>query len=158
MSTRSAEGLVPPLPPFRTRPHLSHESGVAIWFTEPAGWVTQVVETVEGSEAMARFMTEEAWPVLRERHPPDTRFILASDFSRLSRYAAGGRASLVDWSRRIHRQIAKSIIVLSPDSPMLVRMGTTSASALLAAVGIDFSVHFGPVSEVVAQESLRAAR
>jgi hypothetical protein len=137
-------------------PRVVHPSGVELWFTDPPGWVTRLARPGPGSIAMAEFISEAAWSSLVAAHPAGTRFVLVADYSLMHGYDKQARQILTSWCLDVRDQLEECVVLLSPGTPSLVRMGFTTGAAVLSAAGLRFRVDFGSLEDVIATYGLRA--
>ena len=144
------------LPPvFPTPPHMEHPSGLRVWLVRPLGVVTQLSRPVNADMDMARFLADEMntklW-MLREHAGEKAVFV--HDWGNLGHYSTEVRKYLTDWGIRIRRDIAALVVVLSPDTSALARMGISVAATALGLAGISLSLETD-VQAVVRKRGLR---
>ncbi len=142
-------------PAFGRAPHLvDPASGLAVWFTQPLGLVTQLHERTHLDEAMARFIADTAYGALCRLRAPGQLFVAVHEWSAMTGYDSAARAVLTDWGVRIRNEVERVVIVLSDAAPKLVRMGVSVASVTLRLAGMRIDAERSP--SVIARLGLRA--
>ncbi len=137
-------------------PHLRSPGGeVSSWIVEPAGMLNEASRGCFVTAALARFITAQV-EALMKRVFPDGKYIYVHDFSRISGYEPRARRILTDWGISRRREVETIVVVTSP-SNAIVRMGVSTAAAVLRARGVDIHVA-DSLAEVVRAHGIRPAR
>ena len=126
-----------PTPPHLRCPH----SPLVVWFTEPLGMLTQLVEPAHGTAAMAEFITGTAWSALQElRGDRAERLLFIHDFSLMDTYDGEARRLLTMWGLSIRRDIDRIVVVQPPVKNRIARMGIAAAATALDMLGVQIEL------------------
>lgn len=117
-------------------PHLhSARLHVRCWFLEPAGVLTKVDAGAPVTAAVAKYISEHVYTVMRAHFPLTRQFLYVHDFSAASSYEPRAREILTEWALRLTGQISRSFLVMPATNP-LFRMGINTATMSLRDDGI----------------------
>ncbi len=132
----------PQRPAFATPPHLRSPDGpLFVWFTEPLGMLTQIMEPMHGSPEMARFISGVAWSALLElRGTRRERMIFVHDFTAMDSYDGEARRILTMWGLSIRSDIERIVVIQPPVKNRLARMGIAAAAAALGMLGVELDL------------------
>ncbi len=121
-------------------PHLhSARLHVRCWFLEPAGVLTKVDAGAPVTAAVAKYISEHVYTVMRAHFPLVGRFIYVHDFSAASSYEPRAREIFTEWALRLSGQISRAFLIM-PASNTLFRMGINTAAMMLRDDGIPIEI------------------
>ncbi len=130
----------PPAPFPGTLAHLHPpRSRVSTWFIEPAGMYNKLDAGAAVTAAVATYISEHVYNLMRARFPLATRFLFIHDFSEASGYDTQGRQILTQWAMRVRSQI-DNVLVITPPSNSVFHMGVNTVAMMLRLGGIPFEV------------------
>lgn len=116
-----------------------------LWLTQPLGIATQFEPSAHLTVRTARLIAGPATDLLLALHrraPQPMRF--AHDWRNLSSYDSAARQILTEWGLNLGAErVARVDVLLSAQTPSIVRMGTTVGQAALAVAGVALRVHYG---------------
>ncbi len=125
------------------------------WITDPPGMVNEFAPGVFVTAELARYVIDEVEAEMKRRWPSARRFVYVHDLSRISGYAPEARRLLTDWGLARREEAERVVIVTSPTNA-LVRMGISTATAVLRAAGMNIEVA-DALAPVLLRERLRPA-
>ncbi|HLV22987.1 MAG TPA: hypothetical protein VKZ49_18990 [Polyangiaceae bacterium] len=119
-------------PAFSEPPHLLHPTGaMAVWFTEPAGMVTQLVRPNRGTTDLACFMAQLAFAALLElRGRRVEQLTFVHDLTLLTGYDEEAKRIWTTWALEIRDRIAR-IVIVQPRAPETLASLEVTATALV---------------------------
>lgn len=112
---------------------------VRSWFLDPAGVLIKVDAGAPVTAAVAKYVSEHIYTVMRAHFPLTSRFLYVHDFSEASSYEPRAREILTEWALRIPDQITRAFLIM-PTSNNLFRMGISTAAMALRDDGIPIEV------------------
>jgi hypothetical protein len=124
-------GILPHLGPGRVR--------VRTWFIEPAGMCNQIEAGTHITGAVATYISEHVYNLMRSRFPLVNRYLYIHDFSGAAGYDTQGRQILTQWAQRVRNQI-EGVFVIVPPSNSVFQMGINTVAMMLRLSGIPFEV------------------
>jgi len=124
-------GITPHLNPPRAR--------VRTWFIEPAGMYNKIDPGAQVTAAVATYISEHVYNLMRSRFPLARRFLYIHDFSEAASYDTQGRHILTQWAMRVRAQI-DSVIVVTPPLNSVFHMGINTVAMMLRLSGIPFEI------------------
>ncbi|HEX2675580.1 MAG TPA: hypothetical protein VHM19_03050 [Polyangiales bacterium] len=143
-------------PFFPEPPHARDPSGkIAVWYTEPAGVVLQLLESCEGTLEMAQWIAGPNAAETRRRFPAENgELIVVFDMRALTGRDPAARATVIEMGKTMRSRV-KRIVLLPPRtfSPTLRRTMEVTL-ALLKVFGLNIDVAQGP-GYVLAETRLR---
>ncbi|OFX25314.1 MAG: hypothetical protein A2V77_23585 [Anaeromyxobacter sp. RBG_16_69_14] len=160
--------------PFRR----SERPPIAVWFTEPAGFVTGGARLARsdrrrgpGSGRGAWFSQEHVLDEHGARFIMDAfdagssivdpsrreRFVFIHEWSRMASYTSAARSTLMRWGIGLRAQVMSIDFVLAKDASSIVRMGVAVVNATFSTFGLPVRAHFGTEAAAVIESlGLRA--
>ncbi len=124
-------GISPHLSPTRVK--------VRTWFVEPAGMCNQIEAGTHINGALATYVSEHVYNLMRSRFPLATRYLFIHDFSGAVSYDTAGRQIFTQWALRVRSQI-ENVFVIIPPSNSVFQMGINTVAMMLRLSGIPFEV------------------
>ena len=132
------EGQTSPFPGIS--PHLySQRARVRTWFIEPAGMFNKTDAGTQINAAVATYISEQVYNLMRARFPLASRYLYIHDFSDSAGYDTQGRQILSQWALRVRSQI-ENVIVITPPTNSIFHMGLDTVALLLRMSGIPFEI------------------
>lgn len=126
---------------FRAPPHLIDPSGdVAVWITEPAGMLVQLMHETAATVEMARFISQEAFSRLVGVLGPDERAYFIYDMALMVKYDSEARMILTQWGVAVRDRIEHIVVRPPPEMNKLGRMGIQTIAAAMSLVGVKLDV------------------
>lgn len=88
---------------------------------------------------VAQYITTAVEAEMKRRFPDAKRYYYVHDFSKISGYETSARRIMTDWGMSRRHEVQKVIVITSPMNP-LVRMGVSSAVAILRVAGMNIEI------------------
>ncbi|MBI5495109.1 MAG: hypothetical protein HY904_08770 [Deltaproteobacteria bacterium] len=124
------------VPPHRSDP----TDGLHVWLMDPPG-VLDCASAAHMSGGMVQWLTGPATEDLPHIFGKSTQLAFVHDWRRVRSYDLSARARLVAWGLQMGPRVVKSILILlSPESPAMVRMACHAGVVPFAMAGIKVSV------------------
>ena len=121
-------------------PHLrSPKRDVRSWIVDPPGMLNETLPgTFVGAE-IAHYITGAVEAEMKRRFPTAGKYIYVHDFSQAAGYTTQARRILTDWGMS-RRHEADRVIIVTSLSNTMVRMGVSTATAVLRTAGMNIEV------------------
>lgn len=141
MSAQDQPTAVGDYPPaFAEPPHLLHPSGaLGVWFTDPAGMVTQFRLPVAGTVELASFIARLGYAALLElRGRRPTRLSFVHDLTLMTGYDTEARHVMTLWGLEIREQIERVVVVRSREADQWLKFAIDGSGSALVGRGVRF--------------------
>jgi hypothetical protein len=89
--------------------------------------------------AVATYISEHVYNLMRARFPLAGRFLFIHDFSEATSYETQGRQILTQWAMRVRSQI-ENVYVVTPPGNSIFQMGVNTVAMMLRLGGIPFEI------------------
>lgn len=134
----SATGQYPTA--FAEPPHLLHPSGaLGVWFTDPAGMVTQFRMPAAGTVELANFIARLSYAALLElRGRRQTRLSFVHDLTLMTSYDTEARHVMTLWGLEIREHIERVIVVRSRQTDQWLKLAIEGSGSALIGRGVRF--------------------
>lgn len=109
------------------------------------------------TSSAASWLSGEATDAMFSKGGAGARYRFIHDWREIKSYDTDARLKLIDWGRRLARNIARIDVILPPDAPALVRMAVSGGTMTLTMLGIPCFVR-ATIEEALSGIDIRPAR
>src|SRR6187402_2922102 len=100
---------------------------VSTWFIEPAGMYNKLDAGAPVTGAVATYISEHVYNLMRAHFPLASRFLFIHDFSEAAGYDTQARQILTQWALRVRGQI-DNVLVITPPANSVFHMGVNTVA------------------------------